>query len=165
MASWSELEAAEPAFAAAIRARLEAGRHKTIATLRRDGSPRISGTEADVVLGELWFGSMWGARKARDLQRDPRFALHGASADPPGWDGDAKLSGRVEEVTDLDRFEAFRAARAAAAGDREAEPPARFHLFRAEIAEAVLIGLNAARDALVIEHWAAGRGVHRIERE
>jgi hypothetical protein len=44
------------------------------------------------------------ALKARDLQRDPRFALHGGPADPDaGWDGDAKLSGHAEELTDRER--------------------------------------------------------------
>ena len=163
MASWSEIEAEVPEFAAAVRARLDAGKHKTLATLRADGSPRISGTEAEFVAGELWFGSMPGARKARDLQRDSRFALHSASADPPEWSGDAKLSGRVEEITDDERFGAYLAARA---GEGEQpDPPGRFHLFRAEIDEAVLVGLNEARDRLVIEHWHEGRGLARIERE
>jgi hypothetical protein len=165
MATWGDFAAAEPELAEAVKRRFDAGVHKTIATLRRDGSPRISGTEADFVLGELWFGSMWGARKARDLQRDPRFALHTSSADPPGWDGDAKLSGRVEEVTDLDRFRAYQAARAGGHDAGANEAPARFHLFRAELAEVVVIGLNEARDRLVIEHWAEGRGVRRLERE
>jgi hypothetical protein len=51
MASWAELESEAPEFARAVRDRLDAGKHKTIATLRRDGSPRISGTEADFVDG------------------------------------------------------------------------------------------------------------------
>ena len=163
MASWSEIEAEAPEFAAAVKARLDAGKHKTIATVRADGSPRISGTEADFVDGELWFGSMWGARKARDLKRDPRFALHSASEDPPGWSGDAKISGRVEEVTDSQRKRALLAAQA---GERdEIQEQTRFHLFRGEITEAVLIGLNDARDRMVIEHWGEGRGLRRIERD
>ena len=48
----------------------------------QDGAPRISGIEAQFLGGELWFGSMAGARKALDLRRDPRFALHSGSADP-----------------------------------------------------------------------------------
>jgi len=164
VASWSEIEAQVPEFALAVRERLDAGKHKTIATLRRDGSPRISGSEAEIVLGELWFGSMWGALKARDLQRDPRFALHSASESPPEWSGDAKLSGRVEEITDPERFRQFREAQAAAAGDATPETPSRFHLFRAEIDELVLIGLNQERDKMVIEHWHEGRGLARIER-
>ena len=95
MARWSEVEQAAPELAAAARGFLDAGVHKTLATLRHDGSPRISGSEAQFRDGDLWFGSMWQALKARDLQRDPRFALHSASVDPPDWRGDAKLSGRV----------------------------------------------------------------------
>jgi hypothetical protein len=163
VASWSEIEAEAPEFAAAVRARFDAGKHKTIATLRADGSPRISGTEADFVDGDLWFGSMWEARKARDLHRDPRFALHTASEDPPGWSGDAKISGRVEEVTDPQRRRALLAAQAGEG--EEAQEQTRFHLFRGEITEAVLIGLNDARDRMVIEHWGEGRGLRRIERD
>jgi hypothetical protein len=45
MSSWSEIVAAEPAFAAHVRRTFAARRHATVATLRRDGSPRISGSE------------------------------------------------------------------------------------------------------------------------
>src|ERR671914_38732 len=100
MPSWSEFEAA-----AKVRERLDAHTHKTLATLRRDGSPRISGTESAVRDGELWIGSMWKARKAHDLQRDPRFALHSGSDEPDEWKGDAKLAGIAEEITDRDHVE------------------------------------------------------------
>ena len=163
MANWAEIEAAEPEFARAVRVRFEAGKHKTLATLRADGSPRISGTEADFVGDDLWFGSMPRARKAADLRRDPRFAIHSASADSPEWTGDAKLSGVIEEVNDPELVAAYLAGRGGEEG--EPEPPGDFHLFRAEITEAVLVGLNEARDRLVIEHWHEGRGLERIERE
>ena len=100
MSSWTEFEAAAPELAAAVRDRLAAHRHQTLATLRRDGSPRISGTESQIADGELWIGSMWQARKAHDLQRDPRFALHSGSDHPDEWKGDAKVAGVVEEITD-----------------------------------------------------------------
>ena len=162
MARWSEIAAEQPEFAERARARFDAGTHKTIATLRADGSPRISGIEANFVTGDLWFGSMLDARKGADLIRDPRFALHSASADPPEWEGDAKLSGRADEIAVGPEFEAYLAARA---GDDEPEPPGGFHLFRAEISELVLIGLNEARSKMVIEHWGEGRGLRRIERD
>lgn len=159
MASWHEIEEAEPAFASTVLRRLDAGVHKTIATLRRDGSPRISGIETFLAEGDLWFGSMPRARKAADLQRDPRFALHGPSSDPPGWEGDAKLSGRAEEIVERERrLRVFRS--------RGADPPSRdSHLFRAEIEEVVLVGLDDARTRLVIEHWHEGRGLDRMDRE
>ena len=43
---------------------------------------------------------MSGARKAQDLQRDPRFALHSSTADETLGDGDARISGTAVEVTD-----------------------------------------------------------------
>jgi hypothetical protein len=66
MATWSEVEAEIPELAAQARTFFDAGMHKTIATLRRDGSPRLSGTECLFTDGDLWFGSMWQARKAQD---------------------------------------------------------------------------------------------------
>src|SRR3712207_192462 len=92
MPSWSFVEAEAPELAALARGFLDAYVHKTLATLRRDGSPRISGTEVVFSEGELWLGSMWHSSKALDLLRDPRFALHSGSADPPDWAGDAKRS-------------------------------------------------------------------------
>ena len=153
MPSWSEFEAAAPELAASVRARLEAHTHKTLATLRRDGSPRISGTETEFIDGELWIGSMWQARKAHDLQRDPRFALHSGSADPPEWEGDAKLAGLAEEVTDPDR-------RAAVLSEQFRES----HLFRADVREVSVVRVGDPADHLVIESWHEGRGTERVER-
>ncbi len=155
MPSWTDFEAAAPELAAAVRARLDAHKHKTIATIRRDGSPRISGIETTFTDGELWIGSMWQARKATDLRRDPRFALHSGSDEPAAWKGDAKLSGVVEEITDADRVRDLN-------GEAGASGPS--HLFRLDITEASVVGLNDARDQLVIEVWTPERGVRRIER-
>jgi hypothetical protein len=155
MASWSDFEAAAPDLAGDVRRRLDARVHKTIATVRRDGSPRISGTEARLADGELWIGSMWQARKARDLQRDPRFALHSGSADPPDWSGDAKLAGVAEEITDPDRVRAIN-------GDAAASGPT--HLFRLDLREVSTVGLDDARTALVIRVWTPELGVRTMRR-
>jgi Pyridoxamine 5'-phosphate oxidase len=155
MPSWSAVEAEAPELAALARDFLDAYIHKTLATLRRDGSPRISGSEVVFVDGELWLGSMWQSLKALDLRRDPRFALHSGSADPPAWTGDAKLAGHVEEVADPERKTAI------IGGDA---PPGSSHLFRADITELVVVRLADPPDHLVIETWHAGRGVTRRER-
>jgi hypothetical protein len=152
--SWSEFEAEAPALAARVRARLDARTHKTIATLRRDGSPRISGTESEIRDGELWIGSMWQALKAKDLQRDPRFALHAGSDDPPDWTGDAKLAGVAEEITDRDRVNEINSD----------APPGPSHLFRLDLHEVSTVELDDERKALVIEVWTPERGVRRIKR-
>ncbi len=156
MARWAEIEADEPAFAMAVRAAFDAHRHKTIATLRVNGSPRISGTEADFVDGDLWFGSMPDARKARDLLRDPRFALHSGTTEPDEPLADAKLSGLAEEVTDPERKRAVGGASAAG------EQTGPYHLFRADITEVALTRVEG--DLLVVEFWRKEEGLRRVER-
>jgi hypothetical protein len=155
MPSWSEFEAAAPELAARVRARLDAHTHKTLATVRRDGSPRISGTETELREGELWIGSMWHARKAHDLQRDPRFALHSGSADPPDWEGDAKLAGIAEEITDPVRVKEIHGEKA---------PSGPSHLFRLDLREVSTVGLHPSGTALLIEVWTPERGVRTIKR-
>ncbi len=151
MTSWQDVERAEPEFARRVRGLFDARRHKTIATLRADGSPRISGIEAAFEDGQLTFGSMPKARKGVDLRRDPRFALHSATVDPvegseAQWPGEGKISGRAvtaETTTD------------ATDGDR----------FYADIAEVVHTHLNAEATMLVVEWWTPTHGLRRIERE
>jgi hypothetical protein len=155
MPSWSAFEAAAPTLAAQARAMLEAHKHKTIATLRRDGSPRISGTELQIEDGELWIGSMWQARKALDLQRDPRFALHSGSDDPPGWKGDAKIAGVAEEILDPEEIRRRN-------GEVAGTDPS--HLFRLDVEEVSTVALNESGRAIVIRMWTPAGGERVIER-
>ena len=155
MPSWSQVEAEVPDLAAWARALLDTHIHKSLATLRRDGSPRVSGIEGKFADGELWLGMMWRSLKALDLRRDPRFALHSGSVDPPAWTGDAKLAGTVEEVTDPEQI---------AAVIRDEAPPGPAHLFRADVTELVVVHLGDPADHIVVEAWHAGRGVTRRER-
>src|ERR1700737_5398605 len=103
MASWSEFASAQPALARRGEERFGVRKHKTLATLRADGSPRISGIEAEFADGELFMGMMPDSVKLRDLERDARLALHSPTDDPPdgrpqGWAGEAKLAGCAIEV-------------------------------------------------------------------
>jgi hypothetical protein len=148
MASWAEFELAQPEFAAQVHALMASRKHLTMATLRRDGSPRISGTEVQFADGQLQIGSMRGAVKALDLRRDPRVAIHGPTEDPPtdnpsAWTGEAKIAGTATEVD--------------SGGDA--------HHFDIDIQEAVITHLNEAGNRLVIESWSPARGYRRHERE
>jgi hypothetical protein len=148
MASWGEFEAAEPEFASRVRQLLSRRKHLTMATLRSDGSPRISGTEVEFGDGQLRLGSMPGAVKALDLRRDGRVAIHGPTADPPadnagGWKGEAKIAGIAREVD--------------SGGDA--------HRFVIDISEAVITRLNEAGNRLVVESWTRARGYRTMERE
>ena len=149
---WSDVEAAEPEFAARVKQLFDAGRHKTIATLRADGGPRISGIECEFADGDLRFGSMPAARKSTDLRRDPRFALHGPTFHPvegreSEWPGEAKIAGRARRVSD--------------GGDGEHTDG---EMFVTDIDEVVITALDPGATMLVIESWTPGRGLHRIER-
>jgi hypothetical protein len=151
MMAWRDFERAEPEFAGRVRALFDAHKHKTIATVRADGSPRISGIETTFEDGQLTFGSMSKARKGADLRRDPRFALHSATVDPvegaeATWPGEAKISGR-----------------AIAAGRIEEGPEG--DLFHADIAEVVHTHLNPEATLLVVEWWTPAHGLRRVERE
>ena len=155
MPSWSDFEAAAPELAARVRAASTPTPTRRSPPSARDGSPRISGTETQFVDGELWIGSMWHARKARDLQRDPRFALHSGSDDPPDWDGDAKLAGVVEEITDPERVREINGAPARAA---------RRTCSGSTCARSRRSGSTRRATQLVIEVWTPERGVRTIER-
>ena len=120
-------------------------KHLTMATLRRDGSPRISGTEVQFKDGELTIGSMTGAVKAMDLARDGRVALHGPTHDPAksgSWRGEAKVAGRAIAI----------------AGEGDA------HFFRIDVTEAVITQLNTSKDQLVVESWTPQRGHRTLAR-
>ena len=145
MATWGDFEAAQPEFAARVRKLMTARKHLTMATLRRDGSPRISGTEVKFEGDELRIGSMAGARKALDLRRDARVAIHGPTTDPAKgghWRGEAKIAGKAVEQASNDDS----------------------HAFQIDIEEVVITKLNAARDRLVIESWNPRRGYRKDER-
>ena len=149
MTAWREFELAAPEFAQRVRALFDAHRHKTIATVRADGSPRISGIEVVFADGQLTFGSMPNARKGADLRRDPRFALHSATVDPvegaeAQWPGEAKIAGR------------------ALAEGAEGPEGDQFH---ADVAEVVHTHLNDQATLLVVEWWTPTHGLRRVERE
>ncbi|HSS60632.1 MAG TPA: pyridoxamine 5'-phosphate oxidase family protein [Candidatus Limnocylindrales bacterium] len=146
MASWGEFESAQPEFARRVKRLLTTRKHLTMATLRRDGSPRISGTEVQFAGDQLTIGSMLRAVKAADLMRDPRVAIHGPTHDPTNggrWRGEAKVAGKAVEV----RTE----------GDA--------HAFRIDISEVVVTHLSDAGDRLVIESWHPTRGYRQTDRD
>lgn len=139
MVTWQEVEHDAPEFAARVKTLFQARKHKTMATLRADGSPRISGIETQIG-DELTFGSMADSRKLADLRRDPRLALHSPSVDPPegdpgSWVGEAKIAGTAVPTDDG---------------------------FKVDITEVALTYLGGG---LVIESWHPGRGHERHVRD
>jgi hypothetical protein len=154
MPSWNDVAAEAPDLAALVQARFTSAKHHTLATLRQDGAPRISGTEVTFNLGEVWLGSMDGARKARDLQGDPRLALHSSTADETLGEGDARINGTAVEVTDPDQI--------ARVYEGTETPPGPMHLFRIDVSELVLTRVQG--DDLVVDWWRAGAGARQVKR-
>jgi hypothetical protein len=156
MTSWREFEEQAPKLAGVARRLMDQRKHKVLATLRKDGSPRVSGVETQFKDGELWTGSMPGAVKALDLRRDPRMAVHVTSDDPAegeaaSWPGDVKLAGRAVEILDEGVLAAFKVS----AGES--------HLFRIELTEVAWTRVEG--DELVIDVWREGVGTRQIRRE
>lgn len=151
MATWAEVVREAPELAAAVRAVFDSGTNKVLATLRRDGSPRVSGTELVIGEEEVSLGMMAGSLKLADVRRDPRVAVHSPTLEPPegyaGWAGDAKLAGRlVERPGPADPAQPGSAA------------------FVLDVTEVVHTHVTEGADALVVESWTPQAGLRRWHR-
>ncbi|PJJ73508.1 hypothetical protein CLV46_3100 [Diaminobutyricimonas aerilata] len=151
MAGWTRVETEAPELARRVRELFEAGRDKTIASLRADGSPRISGIEMEFLDGDVQFGMLRDSLKLRDVRRDPRVAIHSPTLVRRGaeseWRGDAKLAGNAVEFV----------------GREDPEHPGAGQ-FRLDVREVVLTRVDEDAEVLVIESWHEGRGLQRRER-
>ena len=152
MTSWGDFKALEPQMAELAERLFAIRRHKTLATLRADGSPRISGIECAFDEGNLHFGSMEAARKSADIHRDPRIALHSPTVDPiegdeAAWSGEAKIAGI-----------------AISAGPIEGPDAHPGEQFVVDVAEVVVVHLNDDATKLVVEWWTPDGGHQFVER-
>jgi hypothetical protein len=144
-----------------VVARFAWTKHHLIATVRADGSPRISGTEVYFWEDNWWIGSMPGSRKSADLRRDPRMAVH--SAPQPAEEGmslgDAKLSALAVDLSGTDDFNRF-VQHLTDAGSPP--PPGPFDLFRLDVTEAAVTRVEGSD--LVIDHWSPTDGYRQVKR-
>jgi hypothetical protein len=154
--TWTAFEREAPALAGAVHARLTATLHCILGTLRADGSPRLTGLEVHFGEGELWLAMMPDSRKADDLRRDPRFALHSAP-DVELVDGDAKVGGRAVLVTDGDTI-----ARFVARLPMEL-PASGMALFRGELTDGSLARVEDG--FMVIDSWRSGQAPRQVRRQ
>jgi hypothetical protein len=160
MASWAEVLRAAPELAAAVQGRFDAYGLGLLATLRRDGAPRISGVEPLFAGGELWLGMMPGSLKAKDLFRDGRFALHNATTDKQVTEGDARVSGvarAVQTEPELDYYKrVFEEHTGYSPGAGE------FLLFRGDVREISMI--RPGGNHLDIDWWREDAGLRHVDR-
>jgi hypothetical protein len=164
MATFGDAVAAAPDLAARVRATLSSTQNVVLGTIRRDGSPRLSGIDCFFGDDQLCIASNPGTLKGQDLRRDPRLSLHSIpwdsrlvrdGADDPG-PGDAKVSGTARLVVGPDRVEAVRAS---LANDGLRQPPPQFELFAVDISSIAL--MHSENGQLVVDQWTPSRGVQR----
>lgn len=107
--SWAEYAAAMPDMAAAgLRLLNQFGPGLGfLATVRRDGGPRLHPVCPHVVDGDLWLFVTPSSPKRSDLERDGRYALHTFPC--PEVDDEFYVTGRAERVDDEKTRERARA--------------------------------------------------------
>jgi hypothetical protein len=157
MTSWATFAAEAPELAKQAQDRLLHHKHCLLATLRSDGSPRISGIEVWFWGDDAWLGMMPDSAKGEDLDRDPRFELHSAPTDVDLHEPDARIRGTAVRVEDQETIADF-----AAHLPHPAPPSTEMALYRIELVGAVLVGVEG--DELVIHTWRPGSPPRRQSR-
>jgi len=109
MTGWTEFAQQSPEIAEFGRARFQS-QVAYLGTLRPDGSPRVH--PVTPIIGEELFLFMEPTSpKGKDLQRDPRYALHCSVEDSNGGGGEFYVMGRATLVADpILREQAVRAS-------------------------------------------------------
>jgi Pyridoxamine 5'-phosphate oxidase len=152
---WSELEHAQPRLAELARRRLIEPGVLLVATIRRDGTPRLSPVEPYVMDGDLWLSMMWGSMKARDLEHDPRLLVHNIVTSRDGGDGEIKIRGTARQEHDAATQRRYADAVAASLG--WAPVPGRFHLFAVDIDEVSAVRYDTPTGDQHVAQWPPGR--------
>jgi hypothetical protein len=106
LASWGEFAAARPDMATIGEGLLAQHGIAYLATLRRDGSPRLHPVCPFIIDGRLYVATPPASPKVRDQLRDPRFALHML---PGKDDAECMIRGQVRHITDEPERSALRA--------------------------------------------------------
>ena len=155
--SWQELEASAPEIARLGRERIGETRVVLLATLRRDGSPRISPVEPYLFRGHLLFGAMSRSLKTHDLERDPRCTLHSTITGPDNGEGELKLYGRAVQADDevRDRCEGWWTER----------PRSTATVFVLNIEQAAFVSWDTERGQMIVRRWSPQRGYIESTRE
>jgi len=95
--SWSTFENKSPELAAYGLSRLH-GEVAYLATLRKDGSPRVHPVTPIIGQGHLFVFMEPTSPKGHDLRRDGRYTMHCAVSDSSGSSGEFIISGQAQLI-------------------------------------------------------------------
>jgi hypothetical protein len=126
--SWKTLEEQQPELAAFGAERLN-GRVAYLATIRKDGSPRVHPMTPIIGQGHLFVFMEPSSPKGHDLQRDGRYAMHCSVGDTSGQSGEFIMTGQAHLVDDAE-------LRALAARTASYAPKDRYILFDFDVESA-----------------------------
>lgn len=126
--SWQLLQDQNPELAAFGAERLN-GKVAYLATVRKDGSPRVHPMTPIIGQGHLFAFMEPTSPKGHDLQRDGRYSMHCSVSDNSGASGEFLVSGQAHLVRDT-------GLRALAAHLASYAPEERYVLFEFKVASA-----------------------------
>jgi len=143
--SWQEFAMSSPNLAGIVRERLDR-KIAYLATIRKDGSPRLHPVTPFIGEGMLFIFTEPSSPKIRDLRRDGRYALHcavGAGGEPLV---EVMVSGRATNITDLEiRGRAARYAASPVVLDS-------YFLFEFQLRHVLVVEYDMQRKP-VVRHW------------
>jgi hypothetical protein len=123
--TWKILEEQQPELAAFGRERLN-GKVAYLATIRKDGSPRVHPMTPIIGQGHLFVFMEPTSPKGHDLQRDGRYAIHCVVSDNSGASGEFNITGHAHLIDDAE-------LRTLAVSLSSYEPADRYILFEFDI--------------------------------
>ena len=139
---WEEFRRSDPELAALGEERFDRTGLVLIATLRKNGWPRISPVEPLITDGRLYLGMMWQSRKALDLLRDPRCSVHSTISYKDATEGEFKLYGRAIDTRDPGLRQRYSRALYEKINWDPASDGSQFHLFSIDISSVAFAMLN-----------------------
>jgi hypothetical protein len=98
--SWQKLFDENPELAAFGAERLLQSEVAYLATVRKDGSPRVHPVTPIIGEGRLFVFMEPSSPKGHDLRRDGRYAMHNSVEDSGGGGGEFFISGRAFFIDD-----------------------------------------------------------------
>ncbi len=141
--SWKSLEDEQPELAAFGAERLN-GKVAYLATVRKDGSPRVHPMTPIIGQGHLFVFMEPTSPKGHDLRRDGRYAIHCSVSDTSGVSGEFIVTGQA-------RFIDTPELRALAVRLASYTPAERYILFEFDIESAA--STIYPNDQAVRQHW------------